>query len=97
MKPVGFVWDSGNKEKNWVKHGVTEKECEEVFADPFLEIAEDPKHSVHEHRFSALGKTEKGRKLVVFFTIRSGLIRVISARDQSKKERRTYEDKETKN
>lgn len=97
MKPTGFVWDSGNKEKNWKRHGVTEKECEEIFSDPFVQIAEDPKHSVYEYRFSALGKTEKGRRIVVFFTIRAGLIRVISARDQSRKERRTYESKEKSN
>lgn len=97
MKPVGFVWDSGNKDKNWIKHGVTDKECEEVFTDQFLKIAVDPKHSSDEYRFSALGKTNKGRKLTLFFTLRFDLIRIISARDQSKKERRQYESKKTSN
>ncbi|KKW11415.1 MAG: hypothetical protein UY49_C0002G0014 [Microgenomates group bacterium GW2011_GWC1_49_7] len=92
MKPVGFIWDTGNREKNWKKHGVSEKECEEVFANTPLRISDDPKHSSAERRYSALGKTHSGRRLVVFFTIRNTMIRVISARNQSKKERRAYEE-----
>lgn len=87
-----FEWDEANRKKNWKKHRVSVKECEEVFFDKSLVIAEDPKHSEIEKRFSALGKTESGRTLTIFFTTRDNKIRVISARDQSKKERRTYEE-----
>lgn len=93
MKPKGFEWDSGNQEKNRTKHDVTEKECEEVFGDQLLRIGNDSKHSAIEERFSALGQTQRGRRLVVFFTYRKKMIRIISARDQSKKERSQYEEK----
>lgn len=96
MKPRGFIWDEGNKERNRKKHQVSEKECEEIFTNKPLKISRDLKHSVGEKRFAALGKTHQGRRLVVFFTMRHTMIRIISARDQSRKERRQYESKETK-
>ncbi len=84
-----FDWDEGNKNKNWLKHGVTIKECEKVLLNKPV-IAKDPKHSLAEARYSALGRTNKGRFLSIFFTIRSTKVRVISARDMSKKERIKY-------
>ena len=90
IKPTGFDWDKGNQTKN-LKHNVLNKEAEEVFFNKPLKIFADFKHSQQERRFLALGKTNVGRKLTVVFTLRGSLIRVISARDQSKKERRVYE------
>lgn len=94
MDPVGFDWDEGNREKNWIKHAVSAKECEEVFFNISHIIVDDPNHSQKETRYSMLGKTNNGRKLRVIFTTRNEYIRVISARDQSKKERRQYEQAE---
>jgi len=51
----------------------------------------DAGHSGQEPRYAALGKTEDGRRLTVIFTVRGNLIRVISARDMSRRERRIYE------
>lgn len=87
----GFDWDRWNQNKNWVKHEVTVRESEEIFFNSPLKIARDPKHSIIEKRYSSLGKTDKGRLLAVFFTLRGSKIRIISARDQSRKERKTYE------
>jgi uncharacterized protein len=92
--PLSFDWDKGNKEKNWKKHGVDLKECEQAFFDSQIKFFEDPGHSTIENRFLAYGQTEKERKLVLVFTIRKQKIRIISARDQNKKERRVYEIKE---
>lgn len=92
--PISFDWDEGNHEKNWKKHGVDLKECEQVFFDSQIKFFEDPEHSTTENRFLAYGQTEKERKLVLVFTIRRQKIRIISARDQSKKERSVYETKE---
>jgi uncharacterized DUF497 family protein len=90
----GFEWDEGNSEKNWAKHRVTRSECEQIFFNlPFV-AADDLKHSQDEPRYYALGQTDKGRKLFVAFTIRSGLIRVISVRDMNRTERRIYNEKE---
>ena len=90
----GFEWDEGNSKKNWVKHRVTRSECEQVFFNlPFV-VADDQKHSYNEPRHYALGQTDKGRKLFVVFTIRDSLIRVISARNMNRAERRIYDEKE---
>jgi uncharacterized DUF497 family protein len=88
---VGFDWDEGNKQKNWEKHQVDFRECEEVFFNQPLLIYEDTKHSSQELRFYALGRSDVSRPLFLVFTIRNEKVRVISARDQSKKERKIYE------
>ena len=86
---VGFEWDDGNRDKNLKKHGVTNGECEEAFADEGRVVREDAAHSQHEVRNYLIGKTNHGRLLFISFTIRKNLIRVISARDVNRKER-TY-------
>jgi uncharacterized DUF497 family protein len=87
---TGFDWDEGNVDKNWEKHRVTPFECEEVFFNEPLVVSPDESHSHSEERFYALGKTNSGRHLFVVFTIRGEMIRVISARDMSRNERRYY-------
>jgi len=90
-KIEGFNWDSGNLVKNQEKHQVNNFECEEVFFNQPLLILPDPKHSQTEIRLYALGKTNNGRLLFIAFTIRNNLIRIISARDMSRKEKNHYE------
>ncbi|MDO9463429.1 MAG: BrnT family toxin [Deltaproteobacteria bacterium] len=91
VKCVGFEWDQGNLLKNWEKHGVSAAECEQIFFNRPLITAQDEKHSKGEKRLYALGHTNAQRYLFVVFTIRSNRIRVISARDMNKKERKEYE------
>ena len=86
----GFEWDSGNLEKNWLKHGVSPLECEEVFFSQPLVVAPDEKHSQKEERFYALGRTNNERHLFIVFTVHGKKIRVISARDMNKRERSIY-------
>jgi len=88
---TGFDWDENNREKNWEKHGVLASECEEVFFNLPLLLYPDPTHSQKEPRYYVLGHTPAGRRLFIVFTIREDKIRVISARDMSKKERSVYE------
>jgi uncharacterized protein len=88
---TGFDWDEGNLDKNWEKHGVTFWECEEVFLNRPLVVRPDEEHSRGEKRDYALGRTEADRLLFVAFTIRRKLIRPISARAMTTKERRAYE------
>lgn len=90
-KCTGFQWDIGNHSKNWLSHGVNKEECEQLFFNQPLFVVDDLKHSQHEPRHYALGQTNTGRKLFIAFTVRENLIRVISARDMSKKERLYYE------
>jgi uncharacterized DUF497 family protein len=86
----GFQWDAGNSGKIWEAHRVTPTECEELFFNQPLVLGEDEKHSGAEERLYALGQTDAGRFLFVVITVRGHLIRVISARDVSRKERRIY-------
>jgi hypothetical protein len=87
---IGFHWDSGNSDKNWISYRVTKSECEQIFFNQPLLIRNDEIHSKTEIRYYALGKTDDERKLFIVLTIREKLIRVISARDMSKKEREVY-------
>ena len=90
----GFEWDAGNATKIWERHEVTPGEVEQVFFNRPLVAAVDLKHSGAEPRFLALGQSDAGRRLFVVFTIRRRLIRVISARDMSRRERREYDHAE---
>jgi uncharacterized DUF497 family protein len=87
----GFQWDAANSGKIWERHKVAPIECEEVFFNHPLVVSDDEKHSVAEERLYALGQTDAARLLFVVFTIRSRLIRVISARDMSRNERKVYQ------
>lgn len=90
-KCIGFQWDAGNSEKIWERHRVSQGECEEVFFNqPFL-VTFDETHSQGEPRYFELGQTTAGRLVLAVFTMRGELIRVISARDMSRKEREVYE------
>jgi len=88
---VGFDWDEGNREKNWLKHRVTTGECEEAFFNLPLLLQPDQSHSQAELRYFVLGQTNVGRYLFIAFTVRNDKIRVISAREMSQKERAIYE------
>jgi uncharacterized DUF497 family protein len=92
MSYAGFDWDAGNARKN-EKHGVSAAEIEQIFLNSPLLLAPDGKHSQQEHRLHALGRTDQDRWLHVTFTERGNgeLIRPISARPMSRKERAIYE------
>jgi uncharacterized DUF497 family protein len=87
---TGFEWDEGNSDKNWRRHRVTRGEAEQVFFNIPLIVASDPRHSGKEIRYFALGRTNDGRHLMIVFTHRADLLRVISARPMSRRERQVY-------
>lgn len=91
---VGFEWDEGNDRKSATKHSVGRSEAEEVFFNQPLLFLPDDRHSEGEIRIHALGRAGGGRKLHITYTLRrdGSLIRVISARDMSRKERAYYDD-----
>jgi len=95
LECIGFEWDEGNSEKNWIKHRVSRAECEELFFNEPLVATPDEKHSENEPRYYVLGQTDEGRRLFVVVTIRDKLIRVISAREMSRREAKEYERAET--
>ena len=89
---VGFEWDDGNIRKSADKHGVDPREAEQVFLDPRLLMLVDEEHREEEKRFHAYGQSATGRLLLVSFTLRRNetLIRIISARNMSRRERLRY-------
>ena len=88
---TGFDWDEGNLLKSWEKHGVTAAECEEVLFNRPLVAAPDSRHSGMEPRFFVLGQSDAARKLFLIFTTRDDLIRVISAREMTRRERGRFQ------
>ncbi len=90
---AGFDWDDGNSRKSLDKHDVSQLEAEQVFLDPKLLVLIDAKHSDEETRYHAYGCTAAGRFLQVSFTMRRNatLVRVISTRSMSRRERSRYE------
>jgi uncharacterized DUF497 family protein len=90
---AGFEWDDGNSRKSADKHDVSQAEAESVFFNNPLIVVADAKHSDKEQRLNALGMTAQNRLLHVTFTLRQNgtVVRVISARDMHRKERKIYE------
>lgn len=86
-----FEWDIGNSGKNLKSHGIFDQEAEESFSDDRKIQATDVTHSTKEKRYVLIGKTKKRRLLYIAYTMRNKRIRIISARDINRKERKFYE------
>ena len=86
-----FEWDRGKAAANRRKHGVSFEEATEVFADPNAAILADPDHSVLEHREIIVGRWQN-QLLVISFTERQDIIRIISARRATPRERKRHEE-----
>jgi uncharacterized DUF497 family protein len=89
---MDFEWDETKAEANDHKHGVTFIEAMTVFADPLSVTGYDPRHADDEDRFLTMGTSLDGRLLVVSHADRGDSIRIISAREAARRERRDYED-----
>jgi uncharacterized DUF497 family protein len=87
-----FTWDPKKAAANLRKHGVAFEEASTVFRDTLSETGSDPDHSVGEHRFVTFGISQQGRLLVVAHTDESDTIRIISARQAMRQERKIYEE-----
>jgi hypothetical protein len=87
-----FEWDQRKAAGNRAKHGVSFGEAATVFGDPLGRIVEDPRHSEAEQRLVLLGHSGAGGLLTVMFTERGEVIRIISARHATRRERKDYEE-----
>ena len=87
-----FEWDPNKAKENLEIHGVSFDEAGTAFRDTLSLTIYDPLHSEEEDRFVLLGNSHKDRLLVVVHTVRGDNIRLISARNASKKERKQYEE-----
>lgn len=88
---VRFEWDPEKADSNYRKHEVLFVEARSVFNDPLLLITEDQEHSIGELRLRAIGYSETSRVLVVVYTERADVIRIISAREATRREKKAYE------
>ena len=86
-----FEWDPGKAEVNFKKHRVSFSEAATVFQDPDVVIESDPAHSEEEWRAIAIGFSASSRVLLVVHTERQMHIRLISARNATREERRRYD------
>lgn len=87
-----FEWDLAKADANERKHGVTFDEASTVFGDELSVTGRDLTHSIGENRSVTIGLSSQGRVLVVSHTDRGAVVRVISARPATRKEKRIYEE-----
>ena len=89
---MDFEWDEAKAEANERKHGVSFAEAVTVLADPLSLTGYDPDHSEDEDRYITIGRSVAGRLLLLSHTDRDGKVRIISARQASRRERGDSED-----
>jgi len=89
-----FEWDEAKAASNEQRHDTTFTEAQTVFADPLSLTGHDPEHSDEEDRYVTMGTAITGRLLVVVHMDRGDRVRIISAREATRRERRDYEDGE---
>ena len=88
-----FEWDDQKAASNVAKHGVSFGEAATVFDNPLAVIFDDEAHSDDEIREVIIGHSTQGRLLVVVFTERTErVVRIISARQATKREQHDYEE-----
>lgn len=87
-----YEWDKVKARSNLMKHGVSFEEARTVFDDPLYIDFFDPDHSDDEERYIVVGKSRQDRLIVVSYTERKSGIRVISAREATRREKDAYEE-----
>ena len=87
-----FEWDEHKNNININKHGIDFRAAAKVFNDPHFLVNEDNRHNYDEQRYQIIGAVEPhGVLFVVYTERRENTIRIISARQANKKERRLYQ------
>ena len=87
-----FTWNAKKADANLRKHRVGFPEAATAFSDISSITIPDPDHSVGEERFILIGRSGRQRLVVVAHTEHDDLVRIISARLATRRERRTYEE-----
>ena len=89
---ISFEWSSAKAKSNESKHGVTFEEARSVFYDDFAIQFFDDENSEVEDRFLILGHSNQSRTLLICHCEKESgdLIRIISARKATVKERNFY-------
>jgi uncharacterized DUF497 family protein len=87
-----FEWDEDKAEANLSQHGVSFEEAKTIFDDPLYIDFYDPHHSYDEHRYIIIGESKQRRLLMVSYTERGDVVRLISSREVTPAERKAYEE-----
>ena len=87
-----FEWDEEKAAANLAKHEVSFAEATTIFADPLYVDFYDPDHSIDEHRYIIIGESQQSRLLIVSYTERGHIVRLIGAREVTRREREIYEE-----
>jgi uncharacterized protein len=87
-----FEWDENKATLNFSKHGISFEEARTVFDDPLYVDFYDPDHSDREDRYIIVGESQQGHLLIVSYTEKGDIIRLISARKVTRMEREVYEE-----
>jgi uncharacterized protein len=91
IKSVSFEWDPAKATRNFAKHGVLFADAVAVFEDDLALTIRDP-YLGNEERWITIGMDTLGRLLVVVYSWRGEVIRIISTRTATPRERRQYEE-----
>ena len=89
---MDFEWDPEKAAGNLAKHGVSFEEAATALRDTLSVTGRDPDHSVDEERYITFGRSSNGRLLFVSHAERGSKIRIISAREATRGERKLYEE-----
>jgi len=90
---VEFDWDPSKEIENARKHRVLFEEAATVLGDLLGVTVPDPDHSFDEFRFLTVGMSSQNRLLIVSYVERGHCFRIISARELTRNERKSYETK----
>ena len=93
MNNIQFDWDPNKNKENIKKRKISFEEAKEVFYDDNAILFDDPEHSADEDRFLIIGRIKNLNIYIVShcYKEKDSIIRIISARIATKKERETYE------
>jgi len=89
---VDYEWDEEKAARNLEKHGISFSDAATVFDDPLYVDFYDPDHSSNEQRYLVIGMSREGHLVIVSYTERNDVIRLISAREVTSAERKAYEE-----
>lgn len=89
---LNIEWDENKNQKNIKNHGISFEQAKYVFADPLYVEFYDGKHSDDEDRYIILGKVSKVLMVIVTYRANNSIVRIVSAREATKKEVRLYEE-----
>lgn len=94
MEDIIFEWDENKNEINKRKHGLSFEEAQKVFYDDNAILFDDPDHSFGEERFLIIGMIKSSKICIVSHCYRNSdnVIRLISAREATKREKKTYQE-----